>query len=531
MNDDATKGRAHAQILALLERYKVEDFEEPAVDREVAEWIANPGFDDGLVDREALPFVTIDNDDSRDLDQALYLERDGDGYQVWYAIADAAYYVRPGSALHARAMRRHATYYLPQHAVRMLPAGLSEGIVSLNADAPRRAVMFITRLDAAGQVIGSRIERSRIRSRAKLSYNGVQQAFDTHEAAAFEGVAYGPSLQLLREVGELRIAEARARDVVDYERREASVGIDPSDPDRFVVNLRERNQVERWNEQISLLCNIEGARVLDRLGRLDPELQAVFRVHLPPMQKRLASLREQLAAIVQAHGLEGAWMWGANGRESLADYLERLPREDATEGIRHAIDRQVRQTNRASEFSPSPGPHHALGVDAYARFSAPMREMVGVFSHKELLEGLALEPPQDRAADELLRVAVIAGANEARSLQKRLDKELALIVIDALLRRDLEQAPDARPTRSGTIMGIERNRIYVALEDFALDLKVYMDDLCARFNCTFELAGATLRPSVSDAPTYRVGDAVTVRTDGWDEERRRFVLDVRPATR
>lgn len=526
---DIQNGKAHARILELLKRYHVDTSESAEVDAEVAAWVENPGFEDQVEDLERLPFVTIDNDDSRDLDQALFLERDGDGYRVWYAIADAAYYVRPGSALHARALKRGATYYLPKHAVRMLPAALSEGIVSLNADVPRRALVFVTRLDANADVLGTEVRRSRIRSRAKLSYNGVQRAFTEQPDDAFAGTAYQASLHLLREVGELRIAEGRKRDVVDYERREASVAIDADDPDSFVVELRDRNDVERWNEQISLLCNIEGARLLDRLGKLDPELQAVFRVHLPPMTTRLSALRETLSAIVSAHALPATWMWGADGRESLADYLERLPRDPATRRVRLAIDRQVRQTNRASEFSPAPGPHHALGVDAYARFSAPMREMVGVFSHKELLEALKLAEPMDREADEVLRAQVIKGANEARALQKRLNKELELMVIDGLLRGDLDCDEDARPQRRGTVMGVARNRVFVALDAFALDLKVYAEDLKTRYGCAYEeLAGGLMPVDAPNAPALRIGDAVTVRTLSWDEKRRRFILEVKP---
>lgn len=526
-------GAASRAILALLEAQGIPQDEDPEVAHEVAEWERNPGFDDGVDDLEHLPFVTIDNEDSRDLDQALFVEREGDGFRVWYAIADASYYVRPGSSLHARAMERGTTYYVPRHVVRMLPAALSEGIVSLNPNVPRRALLFVTRLDSAGHVVDTEVRRARIRSRAKLSYAGVDRALKgtpglpAHEQIA--GTEYEASLRTFQTVGELRVAEARERDVVEYQRREARVAIDPNDPDRFVVTTRARLDTERWNEQISLLCNIEGARLLDALGRLDPELQSVFRVHLPPVARRLESMARMVDAIVDAHGLPDTWRWEGRGNESLANYLERLPRDPQTDRIRAAIDRQVRLTNRASEFSADPGPHHALGVDAYARFSSPMREIVGVFSHKELLEGLKLTEPAPWADDEALRAQVIERANTSRALQKRLDKELALLAIQQLLTADLDAPLDARPQRRGTIVGIERGRVYVALDAFALDLKLYAEDLSSRHGCTYTAGTAELTPDAPGAPRLRVGDAVDTRTLAWDDDRRRFLLEAVPS--
>src|SRR5690349_21087678 len=99
----------------------------PEVEAEAAALVASPGLDDpALTDLEAVPFVTVDGPGTRDLDQALYLERDGDGYLVRYAIADAAYFVKPGSRLFAEALRRGTSYYLPGLSVPMLPRSLSE---------------------------------------------------------------------------------------------------------------------------------------------------------------------------------------------------------------------------------------------------------------------------------------------------------------------------------------------------------------------------------------------------------------------
>ena len=107
----------------------------PAVEAEVEAYLKAPGLDDpALVDRTALPFVTIDGPGTRDLDQAIHVEARAGGFRLRYAIADASYYVRPGTALHAEALRRGASYYLPGLSVPMLPRALSEGLVSIGPD-------------------------------------------------------------------------------------------------------------------------------------------------------------------------------------------------------------------------------------------------------------------------------------------------------------------------------------------------------------------------------------------------------------
>jgi ribonuclease R len=147
------------------------DFPEDML-REVEAFVAQPGIDDpSLADHEGTPFVTIDAATSRDLDQAVHVAREADGYLVAYAIADASHYVRPGSALFREAMRRGATYYLPGLSVPMLPRALSEGLVSLNPDGPRRALVFLHRLDARAEILSTELVRARIRSRAKLSFS------------------------------------------------------------------------------------------------------------------------------------------------------------------------------------------------------------------------------------------------------------------------------------------------------------------------------------------------------------------------
>lgn len=524
---------ALAEIWALVARHGLRVAWPAAAWAEADRALANPGLDDPtLMDLESVPFCTIDNADSRDLDQALHVAADDEGgHLVRYALADAAFYVRPGGALFDESLRRGASYYLPGFSVPMLPRALSEGIVSLNPQVLRRALVFTMRLDAEGRSVGTDLARARIRSRAKLSYPGVQTFYDAPQSSPLAQSELGESLQLLRVVGAQRQKLAHERDVVDYER--IGAGVELSAAGALVLTTDTRLEVERHNEQVSLLCNIEGARLLaERLGPRAGDLQAVFRVHDAPPPERLDELESAINGILAAHGLDPArFAWrrrGGGDREALADYLERLPRDEGFRRIREALERQVRLTNVRSLFASRPGMHYALGVDGYARFSAPMREVAGIFTHKEALELLGLAVATRSADDDAVtREAVITTANRSKDVQGRLTKDAYKLAIDALFETDMLLSPEARPVRTGTVLGAAPSRIYLRLDEPPIELKVYAEDLEAAWGGPVSLlpGGVGLR-SEDGSKRLAAGDAVTLRTRELDRRRDRWHFEV-----
>jgi ribonuclease R len=500
-----------SRMYRIVSRHGLAPFFPPAVRAEVAALVAEPGIDDDrLVDLTALPFVTIDGAGTRDLDQALHLARDGAELVVRYAIADAAHYVRPGSALFAEALARGASYYLPGLSVPMLPRALSEGVVSLNPEVERRAVVFETRLDGEGRIIATRLSRARIRSRAKLAYDEVQRFLDDPAMHPLRVAEAEPSVALLPVVGQLRLEEAGRRDVIAFRRAEATIELD-GERLAFVFGLAERTRVELYNEQLSLLCNVEGARFL-RDGADPALLQPIYRVHPEPEEGRYLALERLLAAIAERHQLDPArWRWRRG--ESLAEYLAALPTDGREGRIASAIHRQAVLINLRSTYALEPAPHFGVGAEVYGRFSAPMREIVGVFLHKEALERVDGGP--GGPDDEALRLQIVARANEARELQKRLDKDANRIVIDAVFERDLGRATSARPWRGGTAMGMTPGKIHVLLDDPPIEVKVYANDL-GRGGERVELAPDGAAMVRNGEEICRIGDEIAIQVQGRD---------------
>ncbi|MEU8662156.1 RNB domain-containing ribonuclease [Actinoplanes philippinensis] len=203
-------------------------------------------------DRSAIEFVTIDPASSRDLDQAMHLSRrPGGGYRVHYAIADVASYVRPGGVLEAESWRRGQTVYLPDGRVPLHPPVLSEDAVSLLPGVDRAAVVWTIDLDGDGETVAVRLERARVRSRAKLDYAGVQRQIDAGTAPEM--------LTLLPEIGGLLARRASDRGAVNLPLPSQDV---ERDSGGWRLVLRAPLPIEEHNAQISLLTGMAAARIM-----------------------------------------------------------------------------------------------------------------------------------------------------------------------------------------------------------------------------------------------------------------------------
>ena len=406
-------------------------------------------------------------------------------------------------------------------------------------------MVFEVDLDAGGEVVASRMRRARVRSRVKTSYEAVQAFFDgcapvpggpEPGSPEPEGApAIAESLELLRQVGALRMARAEAHGVVAFRRREIAVSLAGAEGLRFVSMADPRNDVERYNEQISLLCNVEGARFLLRGDTAGDHVQPIYRVHEPPAPERLDQLADQIAALVRLHRLDaGRWGWRREDR-SLASYLRRLPAAgsgaaDREVRLARAVHRQAMLAGSRSLFATAPGIHYGVGADVYSRFTAPMREIVGIFVHKETWEKLGSRhrpAPAGWDDDERLRQQVIEAANRARQTQRELDREANRMVLDQLFGDDLGRPLAQRPARRGTVLGISRSKVHVGLDDPPIDVKVYLYHLAEQRGERLVQGrdGMTLR-RLDGTRLQATGDEVLLSVRGHDEARDRWDLEL-----
>jgi ribonuclease R len=258
-------------------------------------------------------------------------------------------------------------------------------------------------------------------------------------------------------------------------------------------------------------------------------VQPIYRVHPAPLDARLSAFAVQTQAIANAHGRDPAvYAWGGpEGPRTLAAFVSGLPRGD--DRVTRAIMRQAILVNARSSFSVEPQAHFGVGADIYARFSAPMREIVGVFSHHELVELLCGLGQEKEAifADEKLRVDVVAAANRSKQTQRKLNDLVSRLVLDAIFAEDAKAPAGSRPVRKGTVMGLTGAKVHVELDDPPVDVKLYLYDLGKALGGAWLAVspdGATLTRDKGKGEVLRVGDEIAVTLDRHDPKTDRWVL-------
>lgn len=320
----------------------------PEVEAAAREAAASPRLPE--LDRTDLPFVTIDPESAMDLDQALHIEADGDGFVVHYAIADVAAFVRPGDPVDVEAHARGETLYGADSKVPLHPKVLSEDAASLLPDQVRPAVLWTIRVNADGERSDVQVERALVRSTAKLSYERVQADLDA-------GRANG-TLALLQQVGDLRLAREAVRGGVALPLPEQEVDVEG---ERWHLDFREQLPVERWNAQISLLTGFAAASLMvyARVGLLRT---------LPPPDPRDV---QRLHRTARALGID----WPAE--QLYPDFIRSLdPDLPAHAAMINASARLLRGSGYVAFDGETPAqPQHAALASEYAHVTAPLRRL------------------------------------------------------------------------------------------------------------------------------------------------------------
>lgn len=345
------------------------------------------------LDLTELELVTIDPAGSRDLDQALAIERDGDGWIVHYAIADVASLVPAGGALDAEARRRGQTLYAPDARIPLYPVALSEGAGSLLPGVDRSALVWELRVESDGVTRAARVRRARVRSRRQWSYLDAQAAATTDA-----------TLRLLAEVGAAAQAAESARGGASLSTPEVEVVAEGDD-----VHLERRPAlpIAGWNAQLSLLTGMAAARLM-----LDGGV-GILRTMPPADGESIERFRRQTVA------LGVPW----RDDERYGDYLRRLDGDDPAHlAIRHAATSLYRgAAYRAFDGEPPAESEQAAIGAPYAHATAPLRRLADRFALEVCVALSAGDPvpAEIRAALPELPAAMARSGSIAGRLDRR----------------------------------------------------------------------------------------------------------------
>ena len=305
-------------------------------------------------DATNLPFVTIDPAGAKDLDQAMFLERVGDGFRVHYAIADLGSVIRPGGAVDIEARRRGQTVYLPDSRVPLHPPVLSEGALSLLPDQLRRAAVWTIDVDAAGVPTSTTVRRAMVKSIAQLDYDGVQASFDTGNPHA--------SVEALADLGRLRLKLRISLGAIELGLPEQEI---VADGDDWRIHLRTRTDVDNWNAEISLLTGMCAAELMLEAGI------GVLRTLRKPEDDALSRFKRA------ARALGVPWPEGSTAGEILISLDPGLP---VSQALMSDATGLLRGAGYVSfDGAPPKARDHAGIGGPYAHVTAPLRRLADRF--------------------------------------------------------------------------------------------------------------------------------------------------------
>ena len=333
----------------------------------------------GREDIRHLPLVTIDGEDARDFDDAVFCERVGKNYRLIVAIADVSSYVKPRTALDGEAVERGNSVYFPNYVIPMLPEILSNGLCSLNPDVNRLCMVCEMQINARGKVEQYRFFEGLMRSHARLTYTKVAAMLVDQDAALRSQYApLVPHLEALYALYQLLHKERIARGAVDFELPETRIIYDSQRKIESIVP-QQRNEAHRLIEECMLAANVSAAEFLSA-----HEIPTPYRIHAGPTPEKLSVLREFLFEL----GLD----LGGGAKPQAQDYAKLLAavvgRPDAR--LIHTV--MLRSLSQAV-YSPDNIGHFALGFPNYAHFTSPIRRYPDLLVHRAIKDVLRKRPP------------------------------------------------------------------------------------------------------------------------------------------
>ncbi len=322
------------------------------------------------LDLRELPFVTIDGEDAKDFDDAVYCKKRSDGWTLYVAIADVSHYVRWDSALDKEALNRGNSVYFPERVIPMLPEVLSNGLCSLNPKVDRLALVCEMMINTTGKITEYHFHEAVFHSKARLTYNQVHAMVVLEDAALQKEFSVVlPHLQELFALYYLLHKTRKKRGSIDFDLPETKIIFGKDRKIERIVAL-ERNDAHRLIEECMLCANICAARYL-----LKNDCPGLFRNHEGPSPEKLMDLRKFL----NEHGLT------LPGKETPTprDYAQLLEivaeRPDA-----HVIQTVLLRSLSQAVYDPENKGHFGLAFDAYTHFTSPIRRYPDLLVHRAI---------------------------------------------------------------------------------------------------------------------------------------------------
>ena len=461
-----------------------ESFKEPnAKDRE------------GRIDLRDLALVTIDGEDARDFDDAVYAEkRPGGGYRVVVAIADVSHYVRLDKPLDNEAQDRGTSVYFPHFVLPMLPEALSNGLCSLNPHLDRLCMVCDLNLSRAGKVTSYQFYPSVMHSKARLTYTQVAEYLDGKSDAIPEDRAVRKSVNTLFQLYQVLKGLRAERHAMEFETVETYMTFDDLGGIKEILP-RSRNEAHKLIEECMLLANVAAAEYA-----LKNEIPMLYRIHEPPEFSRIQKVRDYVKLL-------GLTFPEQPTQKDYQAVIEATKDRIDAPSIHAVLLRSMMQ----AYYGPNNAGHFGLAYDAYTHFTSPIRRYPDLLLHRAIKAHLKQKPSP-------LSGGALEEAGSHFSVTERRADEASRSVTTWLKCHYIKQHIGEEFV--GTISATAEFGLFVTLKDLYVDGMVHVSQLGDDF-FVFDQASQSL-VGQNRGQTFSLGDEVRIKVAGVNLEERKI---------
>lgn len=449
----------------------------------------------GRKDLRDLPTVTIDGEEAKDLDDAISIERAGDGYRLGVHIADVSHYVQEHTPLDEEAFKRGTSVYLVDRVIPMLPHKLSNGICSLNEGEDRLALSCLMEIDSQGNVTGHEIAETVIRSDRRMTYTAVNAIVTDHDPqVTAEYAEFAEMFLLMKELADILRKKRHARGSIDFDFPESKIVLDEKGKP-LEITAYERNAATRIIEDFMLLANETVAE--DYFWQ---ELPFLYRIHDKPDEDRMKRLGTFINNFGYVLRMPGGQVYPKE-IQKLLDKVEGTPEE-------LLISRLTLRSMKQAKYTTENTGHFGLAARYYTHFTSPIRRYPDLQIHRIIKESLhgGLTGKRISHYEKILpQVAVQTSALERRAdeAERETDKLKKVQYMERFIGQEFE----------GVISGVTSWGFYVELPNTVeglVHISELRDDYYVFLEERYELSGEMT------GKTYKLGQTIRVQLTGCD---------------
>ena len=462
----------------------------------------------GRVDLRGLPLVTIDGEDARDFDDAVYCEpKKSGGWRLWVAIADVSHYVGMNTPLNKEAIERGNSVYFPEQVIPMLPKVLSNGLCSLNPEVDRLCMVAEMTVSQEGKLSGYKFYEAVMNSHARLTYTKVNAILQNDEKLRKEYAAVVPHLTDLQQMYMALKAARQERGAIEFETLET----------RFVFNAQRkiesivpviRNDAHKLIEECMILANVSAAKLLEK-----HEASAPYRVHDEPDSEKLGNFTQFLTEL----GIESTLSDEPTPKE-ITHVLARLGDRPEAELIQTMLLRSMKQ----AVYQPDNIGHFGLALSAYAHFTSPIRRYPDLVVHRAIKAVLKAQGQQTSGEYAYSDDEVDQLGEQCSTTERRAD-DATREVADWLKCEYMQDHVGME--FNGVISSVTNFGLFIRLDDLQIDGLIHVTNLGDEY---FQHDAAKHCLVGEHTHTvYRLGDKVTVQVASVSLDDRRINLTLK----